>query len=155
MPTDATDKVRWIDTDVMVADPLTKAMEPNKLLELLETNQWSTEQPIESVQKKRAKQNARRKMMSTYEVITHNATHYEDISTTADVDTSSITRRVTKDLRSGAVIDDDYKYGERDDAYRLRPLPQMADIRTVFYYPDKPPDAAPEVSEDEPSEVND
>ena len=37
-PEDATDLVRWIDTDVMVADPLTKTMEPVKLAEILDTS---------------------------------------------------------------------------------------------------------------------
>ena len=39
-----TDIVRWIDTDVMIADPLTKAMEPTKLLEALKTNILDVEQ---------------------------------------------------------------------------------------------------------------
>ena len=56
-----TDDIRWIDTDVMLADPLTKVMEPVKLLEALESNFWDTQQPLESVIKKRAKQLARRK----------------------------------------------------------------------------------------------
>ena len=56
-----TDIVRWIDTDVMIADPLTKVMEPAKLVEALETNVLDIEQPIDSVVKKRAKQLQRRK----------------------------------------------------------------------------------------------
>ena len=58
---DLTDKVRWIDTDVMVADPLTKVMEPVKLVHVLETNELDVEQPLDSVLKKRAKQLQRRK----------------------------------------------------------------------------------------------
>jgi hypothetical protein len=61
MPKDATDVIRWIDTDVMLADPLTKSMEADKLNEALDVNRWSFEQPVESVLKKRAKQLARRK----------------------------------------------------------------------------------------------
>ena len=61
VPTDTTDKVRWIDTDCMLADPLTKVMEPWKLDEALESNYWSVKQPIESILKKRAKQLQRRK----------------------------------------------------------------------------------------------
>ncbi len=57
----ATDTVHWVDTDVMLADPLTKAMEADKLLEALDTNFWDLRQPIESVLKKRAKQLSRRK----------------------------------------------------------------------------------------------
>ena len=60
-PSDATDVVRWIDTDVMLADPLTKAMEADKLMTALRTNSWDLTQPIESVIKKKAKQLARRK----------------------------------------------------------------------------------------------
>ena len=67
VPEDATDLVRWIDTDVMVADPLTKTMEPVKLVEMLDTNAWNIAQPIEAVLKKRAKQAARRKAQDTWE----------------------------------------------------------------------------------------
>ena len=61
VPKDTTDKCRWIDTDIMLADPLTKVMEPWKLDEALETNYWSLKQPIDSIMKKRAKQIQRRK----------------------------------------------------------------------------------------------
>ncbi|CAE7182068.1 unnamed protein product [Symbiodinium pilosum] len=44
-----TDIVRWIDTDVMIADPLTKVMEPVKLVQALETNVLDVEQPLDSV----------------------------------------------------------------------------------------------------------
>ena len=57
----ATDMIRWIDTDCMIADPLTKVMEPVKLVEALDSNSWSLKQPIESILKKRAKQLQRRK----------------------------------------------------------------------------------------------
>ena len=45
----------------MVADPLTKVMEPVKLVHVLETNELDVEQPLDSVLKKRAKQLQRRK----------------------------------------------------------------------------------------------
>ena len=61
IPKETTDKCRWIDTDVMLADPLTKVMEPWKLDEALESNYWSLKQPIDSIMKKRAKQIQRRK----------------------------------------------------------------------------------------------
>ena len=61
MPKHPTDKVRWIDTDVMLADPLTKQMEAIKLIEALDSNMWNIRQPIESIVKKRAKQLSRRK----------------------------------------------------------------------------------------------
>ena len=57
---DATDIARWIDTDVMIADCLTKLMDSSKLMESLDTNYWSCEQPIESLMKKRVKQAQRR-----------------------------------------------------------------------------------------------
>jgi hypothetical protein len=60
-PDDATDYVRWIDTDVMIADPLTKAMDSSKLVEALTNNFWDFNQPVESALKKRAKQLQRRK----------------------------------------------------------------------------------------------
>ena len=45
-----TDIVRWIDTDVMIADPLTKVMEPTKLVEALKTNTLDVEQCEEASQ---------------------------------------------------------------------------------------------------------
>ena len=57
----AADVVRWIDTDIMLVDPMTKAMSSEKLYAALDTNHWSMEQPIESLMKKRAKQAQRRK----------------------------------------------------------------------------------------------
>ena len=71
MPTHPTDILRWIDTGVMLADPLTKQMEANKLIEALDSNTWNARQPIESVIKKRAKQLARSK---NPEIITGEAT---------------------------------------------------------------------------------
>eukprot|EP00971_Amphidinium_carterae_P352490 6492618-Amphidinium_carterae.1 len=68
-PSNATDLVFWIDTDVMIADPLTKAMDPSKLLEALRTNHLDLNQPHESVQKKRAKQLARRKNKDDDEIM--------------------------------------------------------------------------------------
>ena len=44
----------------MIADPMTKVMEPTKLVEVLKTNMLDVEQPLESVVKKRAKQLQRR-----------------------------------------------------------------------------------------------
>ena len=54
MPTkdDATDIVYWVDTDVMLADALTKMMGPEKLVEALEVNYWDVKQPIASLAKK-------------------------------------------------------------------------------------------------------
>ena len=43
---DATDVCRWVDTDCMLADALTKQMSPEKLVAAIDTNTWSLEQPI-------------------------------------------------------------------------------------------------------------
>lgn len=74
-PTETTDRVLWIDTDVMIADPLTKVMDPIKLQTALDTNYWSLVQPVESLAKKRAKQAQRRKgthgaTIDSHEVVT-------------------------------------------------------------------------------------
>ena len=61
LPNDPTDTVRWVDTHVMIADPLTKTMEPTKMQEALNENYWNTKQPIQSVIEKQAKSLARRK----------------------------------------------------------------------------------------------
>ncbi len=45
----------------MICDPLTKQMDPCKLLEALNTNFWDLRQPLESVLIKRKKQLQRRK----------------------------------------------------------------------------------------------
>ncbi|CAE7555851.1 GIP [Symbiodinium sp. CCMP2592] len=55
-----TDIVRWIDTDVMIADPFTKVMELTTLVAALRTNMLDVEQPFEGVVEKRAKQLRRR-----------------------------------------------------------------------------------------------
>ena len=60
-PADVTDVALWVDTDVMLADPLTKKMEATKLWEALDSNYWDMKQPIESLRKKRLKQEQRRK----------------------------------------------------------------------------------------------
>ena len=58
---DVTETIRWIDTDVMAADPLTKVMEPIKLVHVMETNELDVKQPIDSIVKKRATQLQNRK----------------------------------------------------------------------------------------------
>jgi hypothetical protein len=58
---EATDYCRWVDTDVMLADCLTKVMEPTKLIEALDSNYWDCTQPLDSIAKKKAKQLQRRK----------------------------------------------------------------------------------------------
>ena len=55
-----TEIVGWIDTVVMIADPMTKVMELTKLGEVLRTKTFDLEQPLESVVKKRAKRLQRR-----------------------------------------------------------------------------------------------
>ena len=56
---DATDVCRWVDTDCMLADALTKQMSPEKLETAINTNTWSLKQPIESIVRKRDKQRQR------------------------------------------------------------------------------------------------
>ena len=56
---DATDVCRWVDTDCMLPDALTKQMSPEKLVAAINTNTWSLEQPIESIVRKRDKQRQR------------------------------------------------------------------------------------------------
>jgi len=63
-----TDRVRWIDTDVMAADALTKVMDLNAVNTFAGSNFWSLKQPHESKLKKKAKQLARRKTQDTEEV---------------------------------------------------------------------------------------
>ena len=58
-----TDQIRWIDTDTMIVDPMTKVMDPVKLLTALETNVLDVQQPLDSIIKKRAKQLQRRKVV--------------------------------------------------------------------------------------------
>ena len=53
------DKVRWIDTSTMLADPLTKNMKPNRLLEFLDTGVLDLEPTPESVVAKMMKQKQR------------------------------------------------------------------------------------------------
>ena len=45
-PTETTDSIRWIDTDIMLADPLTKAMTGEKLIEAMRTNKWTCHSPL-------------------------------------------------------------------------------------------------------------
>ena len=56
---EATDVVHWVDTDVMIVDALTKQMSAEKLAQALESNFADLRQPIESLKKKRAKQEQR------------------------------------------------------------------------------------------------
>ena len=59
-PSIATDVIRWVDTDIMVCDPLTKRMEGAKLTNVIDSNYWDLRQPHEALMKKRAKQAQRR-----------------------------------------------------------------------------------------------
>ena len=58
---DDPDRVRWIDTSAMVADPLTKRMKADRLVETLATGMLSLEPTPEAILAKMAKQKARRK----------------------------------------------------------------------------------------------
>ena len=57
---EATDYCVWIDTRVMVADPLTKRMNPWLLLKVLSENRWSWAQPESAKAEKAKKQEQRR-----------------------------------------------------------------------------------------------
>ena len=133
IPGDATDKVRWIDTDVMIADPLTKTMEPIKMVQTLDGNLWDLEQPIEAVQKKRAKQNSRRKVQKTIELVHDKSNKF--VLAPGFAQHLNITRRLTRDATTGEVIDDDFRYDKRTPKYLARELPKAPrNIRTTFYY---------------------
>ena len=56
---ETTDSIRWIDTDIMLADPLTKSVISDKLTEALRTSKWDLAPPIDSLLKKRIKQSQR------------------------------------------------------------------------------------------------
>ena len=58
---DDPDRVRWIDTSAMVADPLTKRMKADRLVETLATGILSLEPTPESILAKMAKQKARKR----------------------------------------------------------------------------------------------
>ena len=59
LTSDDFDKVRWIDTSTMIADPLTKNMKPKRLLEFLDTGLLDLEPTPESVVSKMLKQKQR------------------------------------------------------------------------------------------------
>jgi len=50
----------WHAQDVMLCDPLTKQMDPYKLLTALDSNFWDLRQPPEALARKCAKQEQRR-----------------------------------------------------------------------------------------------
>ena len=60
-PREPTDLIRWIDTVVMVADCLTKAMKENYLRQVLDTNVWDLKQPQSAKDIKSRKQQQRRR----------------------------------------------------------------------------------------------
>jgi len=57
----ATDIIRWIDTDTMPADAMTKMMDTSALVKFYTTNEWDISQAEESKLKKLAKQLSRKK----------------------------------------------------------------------------------------------
>ena len=58
---DHPDAIRWIDTSTMIADPLTKRMEAERLLSCMDTNILDLEPTHESTMVKMAKQAQRKK----------------------------------------------------------------------------------------------
>ena len=135
MPTNATDRIRWIDTDVMIADPLTKSMEADKLQAVLDTNIWDISQPIESVAKKRAKQLGRRKRQETITRVDYGVKTFQMLPEDATIDWSEVQRRTTLDALTGDELESDFKIQSRTQKYLVRELPHgPRDIRTEFYY---------------------
>jgi hypothetical protein len=57
----ATDIIRWIDTDTMPADAMTKMMDTSALVKFYTTNEWDISQAEESKLKKLAEQLSRKK----------------------------------------------------------------------------------------------
>ena len=53
-PSDATDVIRWVDTDIMACDPLTKKMEGAKLTNAMDSNYWDLRQLHEALLKERS-----------------------------------------------------------------------------------------------------
>ena len=130
----------------MLADPLTKAMDADKLLQFLDCNEWDLEQPVESILKKRAKRLGKRKMFETYEDVNmEKLTKFQDIPASAPCTWDNVVRRCTSDLITGDVIDDDHKITTRTEEFKFRELPRAPrKIRTVWYYK---PEADPEDQE--------
>ena len=60
-PPQPTDFIRWVDTEVMAADCLTKSMKETYLMEVLDTNTWNFEQTLLAKSIKLKKQQQRRK----------------------------------------------------------------------------------------------
>ena len=57
----ATDIIRWIDTDTMPADAMTKMMDTSAIVKFWTSNEWDISQAEESKLKKLAKQLSRKK----------------------------------------------------------------------------------------------
>ena len=60
-PNHPTNIIRWIDTTVMLADCLTKAMRDTYLMEVIKTNVWNFAQTEEAKRVEARKQEQRRK----------------------------------------------------------------------------------------------
>ena len=89
-PAESTDIVRWIDTAVMPADPLTKAMSDEFLQNILDTNVWNFAQPEDSKAEKIKKQVGRKshKKLETLSYIMKNRSGKK--ATGADTNTDGI-----------------------------------------------------------------
>ena len=57
----ATDIIRWFDTDTMPADAMTKMMDTSAIVKFFTSNEWDISQAEESKLKKLAKQLSRKK----------------------------------------------------------------------------------------------
>ena len=73
-PNDTTDRCRWVDTHVMLADPLTKSMICDRLLKAIESNHIDFEQTEEHKQEKIRKQEqakARKELKAASDIMHH------------------------------------------------------------------------------------
>ena len=106
-----TDVVLWVDTDVMLADPLTKKMEAITRWEALSSNYWDMKQPVESLRKKRLKQEQRRKTERFTEeekqaMKKEWQCHSRNVFMNSGTPWSEVTWREVVDLDTGIVLED-------------------------------------------------
>ena len=66
--TDYGDLIRWIHTSVMIADPLTKVMKPDVLLEAMHTSYFNLVPSADSVARKAAKKKQKQQPTATLDL---------------------------------------------------------------------------------------
>ena len=80
-PAETTDIVRWTDTSVMPADPLTKVMKDSYLREILKTNFWDFKQNEDAKEQKAQRQESRRRVAGRSEGRPSHSTRVRDSET--------------------------------------------------------------------------